>query len=289
MVKWIRDSKLPNPLGKLGMNFGFFQRYAETFWNATGMELDIVYDGGEPWESVAQRIRGSFCRDVALHPGNAELCRKCFLEACRKARSSDHFITMQCHAGQKFSVLLLGELEGAQLLLLAGRAKDADSREYDADSSNKSRSSPRTKSTVEYQSALDLIYLSLPYLRIKLEMDLLLAVREFPPLVRMACQYVDEHFRESITVASVAAACGVSEDYLSHLFSKHAGHPLSRYIVGVRIGHAIYLLREEKSGIAEIAFEVGFQSLSQFNRSFKALQKMTPGEFRRRELGSAEK
>jgi AraC-like DNA-binding protein len=48
----------------------------------------------------------------------------------------------------------------------------------------------------------------------------------------------------------------------------------------------MYLLREEQPTITEIAFEVGFQSLSQFNRTFRALTGMAPGEFRRKELGA---
>jgi AraC-like DNA-binding protein len=143
------------------------------------------------------------------------------------------------------------------------------------------------KSRESYQGALDLIELSLPYLRLRLDVDLLLAARKFPPLVRKACHYVDDHFRENISVSAIATACGVSEDYLSHIFSTQTGNPLSRYIAAARTGHAMYLLREEKLGIAEIAFEVGFQSLSQFNRTFRSLQGMAPSEFRRQEREGA--
>ncbi|QTN32846.1 helix-turn-helix domain-containing protein [Akkermansiaceae bacterium] len=282
-MRWTRDDRLPNPLEKLGMGLGFFRRYADSFWQATGMELDLVYADGEPWESVASRVRGDFCRNVALDPGKAELCRNCFRNACQLARGKDGFHTVDCHAGQRFSVRPIGEIGGAGVLLLTGRVTAGARRKTAEDSAGKQTVPQSIKTQEAYRGALDLIGITLPYLRIRLDVDLLLAAREFPPMVRKACQYVDDHFQENISVAGVALACGVSEDYLSHTFSKCTGNPLSRYIAAVRIGHAMYLLQDEKPGIAEIAFEVGFGSLSQFNRTFRALRGMAPGEFRRQE------
>lgn len=286
-MKWIRDDGLSNPLEKLGMGLGFFSRYAESFWKATGMEMDLVYADGEPWNSVARRVRGDFCHKIAANPTKSRLCRECFLRACQSAQKMNDFHTLQCHAGQSFSVRSLGEIAGTGVLLLIGRVLSTDSANTGEVMSDKNSSSPRIKSKEGYQGALDLIEFSLPYLRMRLNVDLLLAAREFPPLIRKACDYVDEHFREDISVAGVATACGVSTDYLSHSFSKHTGNQLSRYIAAVRTGHAMYLLRDKKPGIAEIAFEVGFQSLSQFNRTFRALQGIAPGKFRLRERGEA--
>lgn len=285
-MNWMRDDGLPNPLDKLGMGLGFFRRYADSFRRATGMEMDLVYADGEPWESVAGRVKGGFCRKSALDPEDASLCQQCLSNACRRAQKCDDFHTAICHAGQRFSVLSLGEIAGAGVLLLIGRVLVVDSEETVGDLTDKER---RVKSMEGYQGALDLLEFSIPYLRVRLAADLLLAAREFPPLVRNACHYVDAHFRENINLPTVADACGVSEDYLSHSFSKHTGNPLHRYIAAVRTGHAMYLLREGKHDIAEIAFEIGFQSLSQFNRTFRALQGMAPGEFRRQERGAVAK
>ena len=288
-MKWTRDDGLPNPLEKLGMGLGFFRSYSESFWKATGMELDLVYADGEPWESVAHRVRGGFCRNVALDPAKADLCRNCFRNACQAARGKDDFHTVGCHAEQSFSVRPIGEIDGAGVLLLTGRVQAAIPQKAPSDSCLKKSIPPRIKSAEGYRGALDLIDFTLPYLRIRLDVDLLLASRDFPPLIRMACHYVDENFRENVSLGSVAESCGVSEDYLSHMFSKFTGNPLSRYIAAVRIGHAMYLLRDGKLGIAEIAFEVGFQSLSQFNRTFRALRGIAPSQYRKKERGETAK
>lgn len=282
-MEWIRNDGLPNPLDKLGIGMGFFRRYADAFWKATGMELDLVYADGEPWDSVARRVRGAFCHKIALNPFKAGLCHACFLGACHAAQMKNEFHTVSCHVGQSFSICSLGQVGGTGVLLLTGRVLTIDSGEIAEDLTGKGPNSPRIKSPESYQSALRLLEFSLPYLRLRLDVDLLLAARDLPPLVRKACHYVDEHFRENISVASVATACDVSADYLSHSFSKHTGNPLSRYISAVRTGHAMYLLREGKPAISEIAYEVGFQSLSQFNRTFRNLRGMAPGEFRRQE------
>ncbi len=282
-VEWIRQDGLPNPLDKLGVSLGFFRRFADSFWKATGMEVDLVYADGEPWESVARRVKGPFCRKLALNPSYAGLCSECFLGACQVAQLKNAFHTVSCHAGQNFSVRSLGQIGGAGVLILTGRVVTTDHEEIAEDFTGTGPESPHIKTEESYQSALQLIDLSLPFLRLRLDIDLLLASRELPPLVRKACHYVDEHFRENISVAS---ECGVSTNYLSHSFTKQTGNPLSRYISAVRIGHAMFLLQEAKPAISEIAFEVGFQSLSQFNRTFRALRGMAPGEFCRQERGS---
>lgn len=270
-MNWVRNDGQPNPLDRLGMGKGFFRRFADSFWKATGMELDLVYADGEPWNSVAGRVKSPTCREHALSGEEAGLCEECFQSACRVAVLQSKFHTASCFAGRSFSVCPLDEFDGSGVLLLTGRVRKT------------AEGSSGTKSEIGYQGALDLIELFLPYLRVCLHMDLLLSARDLPKVVRDACGYVDNHFADKISVADVAAACEVSEDYLSHSFSKQTGNRLSAYIAAVRIGHTMYLLRDQNLGIAEIAFEVGFQSLSQFNRTFRKLRGMTPSEFRKLE------
>jgi AraC-like DNA-binding protein/ligand-binding sensor protein len=281
-MNWACSNGLATPLEKLGIGLGFFHRYAESFWRATGLELDLFVADGEPWDSVARRIRGPFCQEHALHLPNATLCRQCFSDACHAALRQTDFHTVNCHAGQRFSICSLGDIKGAKVLILAGRVTTSD----DKDAPSAPLSSQRQmRSTTGYQSSLDLLTLSLPYLKMRLNIDLLFAARELSPMVRKACHFIDSRFREKISFGDLAAACGVSEDYLSHTFSKQTGAPIRRYLAAVRTGHAIYLLRGKIPSIAEIAFECGFQSLSQFNRTFRHLNGMSPGEFRRLELG----
>ena len=52
------------------------------------------------------------------------------------------------------------------------------------------------------------------------------------------------------------------------------------YLLKVRIGYACQLLIEDVLSIAEIAYESGFQNISNFNRQFKRIKGITPKEFK---------
>jgi AraC-like DNA-binding protein len=53
------------------------------------------------------------------------------------------------------------------------------------------------------------------------------------------------------------------------------------YVIAMRVGLACRYLLETDGGVAEIAFRVGFNNLSNFNRQFRRLKGWTPRDFRR--------
>ena len=65
------------------------------------------------------------------------------------------------------------------------------------------------------------------------------------------------------------------------MFSKVTGMPFSRYVSCVRVERAKNLLLNRHNRVSEIAFEIGFQSLTHFNRKFKNLTGQSPTEYRR--------
>jgi AraC-like DNA-binding protein len=272
-------------LDQLGQGVGFFKRFADSYWKSTRMELDLVHQEGDTWRKIAGRIKGGQCREFATHQQRSIECQLCFQETYNRAVLNCGFQTGDCHAGRRFSICSLGECNGRNLLLLAGRVLISDSDPPDgvADASPASlrAGAPPVKSIVQYDAAIALIELSLPYLRSRLNIESILCDRNLSPMVRKACRFVDKHYSGKLSLGTIAAACRVSEDHLCHVFSKQTGHPLTRYICAVRIGHAMYLLNETKMSITEICFEVGYQSVSQFNRAFRAMKKMSPSEFRK--------
>ena len=52
------------------------------------------------------------------------------------------------------------------------------------------------------------------------------------------------------------------------------------YLARLRIEHAKQILQNPHTRVSEVAFEVGFNSLPHFNRSFKRITGLTPTEFR---------
>jgi len=51
------------------------------------------------------------------------------------------------------------------------------------------------------------------------------------------------------------------------------------YLINVRIGYACRLLIDATKSISEIAYESGFENLSNFNRQFKRIKGQTPSQF----------
>ncbi|MFV0337046.1 MAG: helix-turn-helix domain-containing protein [Chthoniobacterales bacterium] len=101
-----------------------------------------------------------------------------------------------------------------------------------------------------------------------------------PEHVRKAKHYILQHHTDPIMLEDVAKAIGFSNQYASTLFRDHTGITISEHISLVRIEAAKRQLLLRNMRIAEIAYQVGFCSLSQFNRTFSKLTGQSPSQYR---------
>jgi AraC-like DNA-binding protein len=101
-------------------------------------------------------------------------------------------------------------------------------------------------------------------------------------------KYIEEHSEEELSLTKVAKAVNISANHLSEKFKQVTGVNFVEYVARVRFKNACDLLRDPNLRISEIAFAVGFQSLSQFNRVFKRLTGKSPTQYRY-ELSSRKK
>jgi len=92
--------------------------------------------------------------------------------------------------------------------------------------------------------------------------------------------YIDAHFAERITVASVAEACGVSYEHASRVFSSHAGISPSAYLQKLRMEKAQHLLISSDYKVAEVARRVGYEDLYTFSKAFKRVVGVSPLNYR---------
>jgi AraC-like DNA-binding protein len=100
------------------------------------------------------------------------------------------------------------------------------------------------------------------------------------PEIQRACAFIDEHLSEPLSLRRIAAAAGLCPTYLSERFKEVTGENLVRYIARARIRRACELIQQPEYRVKEIAYGVGFQSISQFNRSFRKLCGHSPIEVR---------
>lgn len=103
--------------------------------------------------------------------------------------------------------------------------------------------------------------------------------RAEPVAIWKARKYIDEHSREELSLTRVAKAVNMNANYLSENFKRVTGINFVDYVAHARFKNACDLLRNPRLRISEIAFAVGFQSLSQFNRVFKKFAGRSPTQY----------
>ena len=93
--------------------------------------------------------------------------------------------------------------------------------------------------------------------------------------------FLDEHYKEKLSLESVAGHFFIDKHYLARLFKEQYGVTLVTYLQQVRITHAKRMLRFTDKSIEEIGLECGIGELNYFSRVFKKLEGVSPSEFRR--------
>ena len=92
-------------------------------------------------------------------------------------------------------------------------------------------------------------------------------------------KFCNEHYRENITLNSLAEALGYNPSYLSHIFSQKFKSSFLKFINNMRVDDAKKRLRGDEK-ITQIALNCGFGSIRNFNRVFKNFTGKTPKEYR---------
>jgi AraC-like DNA-binding protein len=108
-----------------------------------------------------------------------------------------------------------------------------------------------------------------------------------PPLVKRARQFIEEHQGEDIALADVARAVHTSTFHFCKMFKKATGMTFTHYLSLVRVARAKKLLLNPQLRISEIAYEVGFNSLTHFNRMFRKITGESPTHYREHGIDQA--
>ena len=96
--------------------------------------------------------------------------------------------------------------------------------------------------------------------------------------LRLAIDYIYEHFKDGITLKKTAESVGVTESHLSRLLNQRAGFSFARILNSRRVCEAKSLLLQTEKSISEIAYESGFGSIRNFNRIFEDFFGCSPSD-----------
>lgn len=98
-------------------------------------------------------------------------------------------------------------------------------------------------------------------------------------------RYIDQHFKEALSLEQLAAKAHMNKYYLAHTFKEEYGVSPINYMISRRIVESKYLLTETDLSLSQIAQLLGFSSPSYFSQAFRRSQGVSPMDYRKNTRG----
>jgi len=131
-----------------------------------------------------------------------------------------------------------------------------------------------------YQARVKLLQFFADQLSALANQIVLLPTDAEPAQITHARELIEAQCRENLSLAMLSRQVGMSPFYFCKRFKQSTGTNYTEYVARVRAEKAKTLLLNLDCRVSEIAYEVGFQSLTQFNRVFKRITGESPTGFR---------
>jgi AraC-like DNA-binding protein/ligand-binding sensor protein len=271
-----------------------YRRYERAYSAAIGLPLALR--SPQAWQPPfrGKSRENEFCAMMARKSASCAACLR--VQQRLTEAATEQSATVKCHFGMlegavpvKLGVETIGFLTTGQVLTqeptdaqLAKVDQTLENLGVEADRTTARKAYQRTKvmPRAQFSSAMHLLEIFAEDLSSKSNH---LAMREShaePIAVVRAKTYIRENLQEDLTLADVAKAACTSTFYICKLFKRHTGLNITEYVSRLRVEKARELLQNPQLRISEIAYEVGFQSLTHFNRVFRALAGESPSEYR---------
>ena len=281
-------------------NSKVFQDYERAFTEATG--LPVALRAVESWQLPhhGHRNESPFC---AMVLETSRACASCLqVQEKLAAGATEDAHTVSCPAGLcdtavpvRLGDRLIGFLQTGQVF------RRAPSREQfqrtlrlveewgvhaDAKKLEEAYFSTRVVPNKKHDAVVKLLTIFAQHLSMLSNQVVLQQDNSEPPVISRAKEYIQEHQTENLRLGHVAKAVNTSTFYFCKMFKKSTGINFTDYLSRVRIEKSKNLLLNPNLRVSEIAFEVGFQSLTHFNRVFKKILGQSPTEYRAQLLGT---
>lgn len=112
-------------------------------------------------------------------------------------------------------------------------------------------------------------------------------VQENIPKINMVFDFIRNNYSERITLRQVADLVNMSPTAFCRFFKYKSQKTFSRFLIEVRIANACKLLFQDDFNTSECCYSCGYNNLSNFHKHFKSVTGMTPLEFRKNILNTA--
>jgi YesN/AraC family two-component response regulator len=100
------------------------------------------------------------------------------------------------------------------------------------------------------------------------------------PRIRRAVAFLHEHFAQPVTLTRVAREAGLSRFHFCRMFHRDIGVVFHDYLHEVRVSRARELLADHHLAVTEVAYAVGFNDLSHFDKTFRKIVGRSPTQYR---------
>ncbi len=277
-----------------------FHEYERAFSDATGMPLTLRPT--ETWQLPlhGKRHEGPFC---SLMSQKSRTCASCLqMQQKLSETATSSACTMTCPAGLSDSAIpvrlgtrLIGFLQTGQVFRKRPTQAQFERTmslleswgvEINREQLHKAYFATRVLDADEHEAVIKLLTIFAQHLSMLTNQLAVQRDNAEPPAITRARQYIQEHQAEDLRLEQVAKAVNMSHFYFCKMFRKVAGLNFTDYLARVRIEKAKNLLLNPNLRVSEIAYEVGFQSLTHFNRVFKRIVGESPSDYREQLLGA---
>lgn len=276
------------------LNSRIYRDFERSFSDLTG--LPMALQPVETWQLpyAGKANENPLCGLMSRQSGACATCLQMRDRLCQAAASAPQ--TMTCALGLSESAVpvrindrLIGFLQIGQVFRQRPSAtqfekvlKLAEQWGVRSERANVEEAyfSGKVLTRAEHDAALKLLSIFAEQLAALSNQILIRRENAEPPLIAKARAYIEDHQTEELSLAQVAKAVGMSTYYFCKMFKKVAGLNFTEYVSRVRIEKSKNLLLNPNLRISEIAYEVGFQSLTHFNRVFKKVLNQSPTDYR---------
>jgi len=276
-----------------------FQEYERAFTEATG--LPVALRPVETWQLPhhGKRNESPFC---AIISEKSKACASCLqVQEELSEASTEESHTVVCPAGLcdtavpiRLGDRLIGFLQTGQVFRKTPTEAQFERTtrliaewgvEVDAEHLRQAYFSTRVVPGKQHEAVVKLLNIFAQHLSMLSNQVVVQHDHSEPPVITRAKEYIQEHQTENLRLGHVAKAVNTSTFYFCKMFKKVTGINFTDYLSRVRIEKSKNLLLNPNLRVSEIAFEVGFQSLTHFNRVFKKILGQSPTEYRAQLLG----
>jgi AraC-like DNA-binding protein/ligand-binding sensor protein len=273
----------------------FLRTWRKAFLLATGLETELIpAEGCNAALTPDTRTANPFCRSLQ----KAEACRSCtamrqtlWTEAAEKATSAKCFAGLREAAvpvrigDHPVAYLVVGQVfdrvpVASDFEVVADRLRAEGLNREDLAELQAAYVAAPVMDTERFHAATTLLAAFSIQLAGELNRLLMAEENAESPAIARAKQYINAHLDERISLDEVAAHVCVSPFYFCKIFKQATGMTLTEYINRRRVEWAKRKLLNPHARVTEVAFDVGYQSLSQFNRSFLRYAGESPTKFR---------